>query len=303
MQIRLLSCLMDLKSIASNACHNRCIIISFFFFIISTSCNDNNSLSVKHLTVQHIIQKLDYQYNHGTSVSYENGHTITSVFFPALNDFYRFLAGSRIHVYVNETKWVIVMELNGYDFGGFSIASDLYYFGDYIPAVETYDEVTYISNIAKIIHLNTNEIEYKLCENKYDMFLLKPDHDTSLCINGIPIELTDRVEDYENKKIYLEINGNGKKLIQIKDIVRYIFETNKEALWVKENTIRRNLPSKMTKLITIEAFYYDEDICYHEARPSQTELFQLLAKVIVTKDTSFWAPKEKPNNHWTNWER
>jgi len=36
--------------------------------------------------------------------------------------------------------------------------------------------------------------------------------------------------------------------------------------------------------------------------PGQEELYQLIAKILVTKDTTLWKPTLPANNHWSNWE-
>ena len=47
---------------------------------------------------------------------------------------------------------------------------------------------------------------------------------------------------------------------------------------------------------------YREDYYDKENPPSTQETYQLIAKVLVTQDASFWQPKNEPNNHWSNWE-
>jgi hypothetical protein len=36
--------------------------------------------------------------------------------------------------------------------------------------------------------------------------------------------------------------------------------------------------------------------------PSKQETFNLIAKVLVTKDVTNWKPTLEPNNSWKNWE-
>jgi len=35
---------------------------------------------------------------------------------------------------------------------------------------------------------------------------------------------------------------------------------------------------------------------------SNQETFKLISKILLTKDTTYWKPTMKPNNHWSNWE-
>ncbi|HUZ59451.1 MAG TPA: hypothetical protein VMU83_11785 [Hanamia sp.] len=40
---------------------------------------------------------------------------------------------------------------------------------------------------------------------------------------------------------------------------------------------------------------------WQDNRPSSYETWQLIAKVIVTGDTSFYKPTFEANTHWKNW--
>jgi hypothetical protein len=53
--------------------------------------------------------------------------------------------------------------------------------------------------------------------------------------------------------------------------------------------------------MTINEFHFVS--AYNKSKPpSIQETYKLIAKVLLTKDTTNWKPTEKPNNHWTNWE-
>ena len=52
--------------------------------------------------------------------------------------------------------------------------------------------------------------------------------------------------------------------------------------------------------MTINEFHY-ESFYKKENLPSRQECYQLIAKVLVTKDTTKWKPTLKPNNSWKNW--
>lgn len=249
-----------------------------------------------------ILKLLDTQYLFDTSVDFSNGHVISSIFFPCLGDFYLKLAGSRIHLYTNNTNWAIVFELNGYNIGDYSLCTNLYYIGDYLNLINEVNGVTYKSNIISICHLTYNEIDSKICyDNEDHCAELRKNHDKCIELNGISISIDDNIELYESKGIMLEFNSKMKKIILIEDIIRYIWETNKEALLLKDDIIKQHLFPDMEKIMTIDQFHYKEDFCYKESLPSKHELFQLIAKVLSTKDTSMWKPTEKPNNHWKNW--
>jgi hypothetical protein len=110
--------------------------------------------------------------------------------------------------------------------------------------------------------------------------------------------------DYRNyEKVGVKIRDfdNPKKLISFGDFVRYLNETNPSLISATEQDIRQQIPKDLPKLMTIEKFHFIS--AYDESRlPSTQETYKLIAKVLVTKDTTNWKPTEIPNNHWTNWE-
>ena len=53
--------------------------------------------------------------------------------------------------------------------------------------------------------------------------------------------------------------------------------------------------------MTIDEFHFVS--AYEETnQPIQQETYKLMAKVLTTRDTTNWKPKQKPNNSWKNWE-
>ena len=106
---------------------------------------------------------------------------------------------------------------------------------------------------------------------------------------------------YGDVGIKIRDYDNPKKLIGFGDLIRYLNETNPNLLSATEGEIKRQIPSDLPKIMTINKFHfvsaYDKD-----NPPSRQETYKLLAKVLVTKDTAFWKPTLNPNNHWTNWK-
>ena len=53
--------------------------------------------------------------------------------------------------------------------------------------------------------------------------------------------------------------------------------------------------------MTIDEFHFVS--AYEKTNPpSHQETYKLLAKILVTRDTTNWKPTQKANNSWKNWE-
>ena len=54
-------------------------------------------------------------------------------------------------------------------------------------------------------------------------------------------------------------------------------------------------------IMQLDAWHHEKCIDYDDPNPSELETFQLIAKVLVSKDTNDWKPKKVANNNWRNW--
>jgi hypothetical protein len=110
--------------------------------------------------------------------------------------------------------------------------------------------------------------------------------------------------DYKNyEKVGIKIRGydNPKKLIAFEDFVRFLNETNPTLISATEQDIRQHIPKDISKLMTIDQFHFVS--AYDKTNPpSKQETYKLIAKILLSRDTTNWKPTLKPNNHWTNWE-
>lgn len=256
------------------------------------------------LNEQQILSELDNVFNEKTAVDFSNGHEITYNFFPYYSDFYFYLAATKIHLYSGENKWAIVFEKIGYDFGGFRVASNLYYFGNFSKQVSTIKTVKYVSNDKIVVHLDDREISSLITEKDEDhLEFIRNKHSDSIQINGRSLKIEDDTQKYEASGIKLELNSKGYKVIQIHDLLRYFYATYPETLFVSENQILEPLDPGMKKLMSIKNFNYPVKLEFDEIKPSETELFRLLAKVIVSNNTTLYIPKETANSYWQFWEK
>ena len=124
-------------------------------------------------------------------------------------------------------------------------------------------------------------------------------NDVNLCDKFIPFE--SDFKKYEKVGIKIRDYDNPKKLIAFEDFIRYLNETNPAIISATEDDIKKHIQIDIPKLMTINEFHFIS--AYDKTNPpSNQETYQLIARILVTNDTTNWKPTQQANNHWTNWE-
>lgn len=253
-----------------------------------------------------ILEQLDLAFNQIPSSYYPKGRPedIKYNFFLDLEHGYCETAGNKIHLYADSTRWAIVFEKSGYQNRGYSAEIELDYIGNCIDyPIDKYPERNYITNSSRIILISPEEYERISNKNGSDMeqFELLSSTATEVMIRNDKIQIEHDPKKYEAVGIKLREHDNPKKLIGYGDLVRYLNETSPTVINATESEIKKHIPSDLPKIMTINEFHFVS--AYEKDNPpSGQETYKLIAKVLITKDTTFWKPTQKPNNHWTNWE-
>ena len=253
-----------------------------------------------------VLEQLDLPFNSTPSNYFPVGKhvDIKYSFFLDLEHGYCDTAGSRIHLYANSTRWAIVFEKSGYCNRGGRAEIELDYVGNCIDyPIDQYPERNYIANSNYIVLIDG--IEFERIENKVgdemETFELISKDIENIKVRDKYIPFDSNYQNYE--KLGFEVRGfeNPNKLIGFGDLIRYWNETNPEIIRATEDDIRQHIPIDIPKLMTISEFHHVSR--YNETcPPSIQETYKLIAKVLVTCDTSFWKPTLEPNNSWKNWE-
>jgi len=286
----------------------RILIITLLILNSCTETKKNNLNDKKGMTFTEteILEQLDLAFNEIPSKYYPTGgpEDVKYNFFLDLEHGYCQTAGSRIHLYADSSRWVVVFEKSGYQNRGTSAEIELSYVGNCIDyPVEKHLERNYISNSSKIILIDPAEFErIKNKEGaKMETFEFISQEIKEVKIRDKYVPLDNNYKNYEKVGILIRDYNNPKKLIGFGDLVRYLHETNPKLMSATDDEIRKHIPMNIPKLMTIDEFHF---VSAYEKTipPSQQETYKLIAKVLVTRDTINWQPTQKPNNSWKNWE-
>lgn len=257
-------------------------------------------------TESEILEQLDLAFNDVPSEFYPTTRSqdIKYNFFLDLEHGYCETAGSRIHLYADAERWAIVFEKSGYQNRGTSAEIELNYVGNCIDyPIDKYPERNYITNSSRIILIEP--AEFDRIENKdgedMETFEFIGQHIKEIKIRDNFIPFDNDFKNYKQAGITIADDNNPKKLISFANLIRYLNETNPELISATEDEIKKHIPTDLPKILTIDEFHFTSR--YETANPpSSQETYQLIARILVTKDTALWKPTQQPNNHWSNWE-
>ena len=257
-------------------------------------------------TEKEILEELDLAWQGIPSDNFplnEKEYNIQYNFFLDLEHGYCDTASSKIHLYANESYWAIVFEKCGYFSKGYRSDVELDYIGNCIKYIIEKFENTYVSN-SNHIPLITSE-EYERIRNKEgagleDFELISP-ATKEIVIHNQKVLFENDVTKYISLGIHPRDFDNPNNLIGFDNIVRYYSETNPSLVSATEQEIKQGLQYDIPRLMTLDKFHFTS-VYEQEELPNQQELYQQMAKILVTKDISYWQPSLPPNNHWSNWE-
>lgn len=211
---------------------------------------------------------------------------------------YTAVAGSKIHVYSKGENWVVVAEVTGFNVKNYNYVVELFYYGNAfkLSALE-FNFQRYLSNVHIIEltnnpNLSVNEDSSSFGRFRKGAFKLK--------IRDTVINIQNIATDLENAKIKVDDFDNPENLISKREMFRYLYIVENQLVSATENEIARFFTDPVDKILTIDEYHYTSH--FVDIPPSEQELFNLIADVIVYKSASKWKPKLKSNSNWRNWE-
>ncbi|MBS1605302.1 MAG: hypothetical protein JST42_21740, partial [Bacteroidetes bacterium] len=216
---------------------------------------------------------------------------------------YEVTVGSRIHLYADEDRWAVVAEKSLYANRGYCGQIGLYYFGNCIDyPISEHDDYRSVSNWTTVELITNEEFERVThFEDDGKFETVNPVAGTVLIRDKtFPIE-PDPAKYRALNIHYLDYKPPTDPDIHFADLLRYIDATKPQLLLATEAELRRHIPKDIPKIMTINNFHHTSS--YNEDHnPSEEELYQLIARVLVTRNPDEYRPTLKENNHWSNWE-
>jgi hypothetical protein len=221
--------------------------------------------------------------------------------FPMLDNGYWYLAATRLSLYRSATDWAMVIEVFGFaPRGGLpdtsiqTFASRLY---DRDPPERYGNRQAYEGYLANNPH-NEYRSVFPIDEGPWqdaeDLEFVAPD--ASLIVVRDQAIALPSVADYMRHGIELEQAPR----VQVFELCRYLAGVAREQVLATPEERRVSVLPEMEQLLQLEEWHHPNVIDDAE-RPSGSETFRQLARVLATGDVKMYQPSQPPNTHWRNW--
>lgn len=244
---------------------------------------------------------------------------------------YVYLIDSRLNIFRGDgDRWAVAAEVLGYNPRGSSISLEIFYFGNCLVNLESYQDRP--TNTVLFC-----PIDFEYFQDIVDDEVIKPDV-TEWIVRGVAIPISHRKKDYEDAGI--ELKEYEPDEISVEEAGRlaiinhgYLFRATDEELY-------KSIPADLEKILVLDEWYHKDfyqetspfdspmrsgmfDLSnefmqnvmreqkertaaanleeWENNRPGSYETWQQLARVIATGDVSLYQPTLPPNSHWINW--
>jgi hypothetical protein len=219
--------------------------------------------------------------------------------FPMLDNGYVYLAATRLSLYRASEEWAMVIEVFGYS----PRAS--------LPDTAIYTFASTICNRDIPKGYGTQEVSNLLAFNPNNdfrpVFPMEPgdwQEDLDLVAAGQSRKITLRgseqtnpsLDEYEQRGIKLE----SPPRVQIFELCRYLAEVARDLVLATADERRMSVLPAMMQILQLEE-WHQPNVVDPEERPSRSQTFQQLARVLATGNTEIYQPSQPPNTHWRNW--
>ena len=209
--------------------------------------------------------------------------------FPMLDNGYVYPVESLLSGYRNENWWALIIEVVGFNVragGHDGIENCLHIFGNCID----FEPGTDNSNF---LYFAENSLEGETFDQEFGDSL-NPNIKT-ISLRGKIVPIPQDPEYYKTKQIELEAPPK----IKIWEFLRAIKDDYGEYFLATEEEIRARIPRDLPCIIRLNEWFHP-DLASGE-KPSESETFQMIARVLETGDLKYYQPTKVPNNHWKNW--
>jgi hypothetical protein len=221
--------------------------------------------------------------------------------FPMLDNGYVYLAATRLSLYRSKPDWAMVIEVFGFspraglpDTSIQTFASRLY---DRDPPENYVNRKAYEGYLA-----NNPNNEYRSffpveegpwLDADNGEFVAEGAHRVLVRNQTIPLPSAG---EYARYGIELEQAPR----VQVFELCRFLADIAREQVLATPKERRVSVFPDMDQILQLEEWHHP-NVVDEEERPSGSEAFQQLARVLATGDVRLYQPSQSPNTHWLNW--
>src|SRR5262245_504654 len=221
--------------------------------------------------------------------------------FPMLDNGYVYLAATRLALFRSDLDWAMVIEVFGFsprsglpDTHIHTFASRLH---DRTPPEKFASRQAYENYLANNPN-NESRFVSPIEEGPWqdqETFEELAEDAAELVLRGEPIVLPKR-DEYALHEIEL----SDPSCVRTFELCRYLAAVARERVLATPAEQCANVLPNMSRLLQLDEWHHP-DVVDDSKRPSGSETFQQLARVLESGDVSLYRPTQPPNTHWRNW--
>ena len=104
------------------------------------------------------------------------------------------------------------------------------------------------------------------------------------------------IDEYARRGIVLEDAAR----VRVFELCRYLADVARPEVLATAKERRISVPPEIPQILQLEEWHHP-NVVNDDDRPSGSETFQQLAKVLATGDVRLYRPSQSPNTHRRNW--
>ncbi|MGA3129301.1 MAG: hypothetical protein ABSD59_00765 [Terracidiphilus sp.] len=219
--------------------------------------------------------------------------------FPMLDNGYFYLAATRLSLHRTSTDWAMVFEVFGYSPRA----------GQPNLFIETFASTLCERDIPEV-YVNVDAYEKYLANNPNNEFRAVYPIDGDDWIDdqeGVVKDAKELVlrcqkfaipsqDEYAERGITLEEPPH----IKVYELCRFVADVAHDSVLATTHERRQCILPEMVQILQLEDWHHP-NVKDSNDRPSGSETFQQLAKVLATGNVALYKPSQLPNTHWRNW--
>lgn len=218
--------------------------------------------------------------------------------FPMLDNGYVYLAGTRLSLYRSAEDWAMVIEVFGFSPRGGLPDTHIHTFAsrlhDRDPREQYQSEEAYRNYLTNRPN-DESRFVYPVADGPWMDGELVADGATQVEVRGKVYELPG-TDGYAAQGIEL----SEPPQVCVFEVTRYLAAVAREAVLATAQERRVSVPPELKQVLQLEEWHHPNVIDDAE-RPSGSETFQMLARVLERGDVSAYRPSAPANTHWRNW--
>lgn len=220
--------------------------------------------------------------------------------FPMLDNGYVYLAATRLVAYRSDQDWALTIEVFGFSPRSGDPDVHVYTFGSKLVSRPTASDYASQEAFERYIANNPNNessffypIRSDWMSENYDEIV--PPGVTEVTVRDKSVTIP-KIEELGNFNIIPETPPD----MRIFELCRYLAATHRAEVLATDAERRTHVPEELVELLRLEEWHHP-DVVDDKSRPSNTESFVQVARVLASGDVRNYAPTQKPNTHWSNW--